>query len=337
MHSTNSDAPPLFHYDYTPGGIPGEYIDEKNISKDLNAQEKKNILDDFRKEYEVPYYMNKYSSRLTGKEIIFIVDDSGSMGCKLNDYSIPEKDANKIMKNTRISYIRRWDELRYYITLAMKLALAFDEDGIDILLLNRKEGYYKSVNNENKVDEIFNIEPKGSTPLYEKTQKIFNEHKSGTNKVIIIATDGELSDRSKEDYKKLIKNRSGKNPKELPIVFMICSDQDSDVEYLNEMDDLPDVGVVDDYNNEKKQILNREKKKQYTNGAHIFNIILNWVPEIDRIDETASNTPASNTPASNTPAYNTRVNSARRYPKTPRPKRTKNQKMKKTGECCVIL
>lgn len=326
MHyNNNSDAPP-FDTDYIPGEIPGEYSDKKNVDKSLNAQEKKEILNDFTKKYEVPYYMNKYSSRLTGKEIIFIVDDSGSMGGKLNNHSIPEKDANKIMENTRISYIRRWDELRYYITLAMKLALAFDEDGIDILLLNREKGYYKSVNNENKVDEIFNIEPQGSTPLYEKTQKIFNEHISGTNKVIIIATDGVLSDRSKEDYKKLIKNRSGKNPKELPIVFMICSDQDSDVEYLNEMDDLPDVGVVDDYNNEKKQIQNKEKKNQYTTGAHIFNIILNWVPEIDRIDETASNTPA----------FNTRVNSARRYPKTPRPRITEIQKMKKANECCVI-
>lgn len=329
---------PFFSGDDVPGYIPRENKNENN--KDLNAYEKKEILRDFLRNYEVPFYMNKYSHRLKGREIIFIIDDSGSMGSKLENYSIPEEDANQIMKKTGVAYIRRWDELRYYIILAMKLSLAFDEDGIDVLLLNRVNGYYKNVNNQKKIDDIFDIKPGGSTPLYKRTKQIFDQHVNGTNEIIIIATDGELSYKSKEQYKELIKNRSDedskepRNSKELPIVFMICTDDNSEVEFLNGMDDLPDVGVVDDYASEKKQIKNKIKQKQYSPGAHIYNILLNWVPEIDRIDETPSVTPI----ASSSPVQSKRI-----FPKTPktnthvrkfRPNRP--ARSQKADKCCVI-
>ena len=42
-----------------------------------------------------------------------------------------------------------------------------------------------------------------------------------------------------------MRRRATKSAKETPIVFMICSDEKEDVDYLDSMDSYPWVGVVD--------------------------------------------------------------------------------------------
>jgi len=59
-------------------------------SKDLTTEDKKNLLAKFKSKYEVPYYLSQYLNwlEMCSTEIVFIVDDSGSMGRPSNDTSI---------------------------------------------------------------------------------------------------------------------------------------------------------------------------------------------------------------------------------------------------------
>ena len=51
---------------------------------------------------------------------------------------------------------------------------------------------------------------------------------------------------------------------------------------------MPWVGIVDDYATEKAEIRDEDMRRQYSPSAHIVNILLNWVPEIDRLDDSYS-------------------------------------------------
>jgi len=257
--------------------------DQRKSTKNLTALGKKGLLEEFKKRREIPFWISAHFERLRNREIVFIVDDSGSMGCSIDDFSIPREDAKRIMQATGLQVIRRWDELKYYLEYVLELAVCFDEDGLDLIGLNRPAK--KSVNNLQGLTDFFQKEPEGTTPLYTVLEAVLKEHVPGTKKVIIIATDGVPNDRSLADFRNLVRRRAGKSAAETPIVFMICTDNDSDVDYLDGLDRAPWVGVVDDYRTEKEQIKDRDRRRQYSPGAHVCNILMNWVPELDRMDE----------------------------------------------------
>jgi len=210
-----------------------------------------------------------------------------------------------------------WDELKFYLETVLELAVCFDESGLDLIGLNR--GDRKDVNNIDAMYEFFTKNPGGSTPLHTALTRVLSGHKDGTRTVIIvckttyiyadvcglvhdnidthvysrtcahiqpqISTDGCPNDTSLADFRKLVRTRLGKKPSETPIVFMICTDNDKDVEYLDSLDRAPWVGVVDDYETERRQIRDPDRRAQYNRGAHIVNIVLNWVPAIDKMDD----------------------------------------------------
>ncbi|CAF5040089.1 unnamed protein product, partial [Rotaria magnacalcarata] len=64
---------------------------------------------------------------LEGYEIVFIVDDSGSMNSPVGNASGPY-DRNPT----------RWDELRQTVSIVVDIATVFDPNGIDIFFLNRQ-------------------------------------------------------------------------------------------------------------------------------------------------------------------------------------------------------
>jgi len=257
-------------------GVPGA-VENKN----LMADDKKAMLEEFVRSNEIPFYLSEHLDKLRGRDIVFIVDDSGSMGLGLREHSIPKREAKRILRATRMAEIRRWDELKFYLEKIVKLGLCFDEDGIDLVGLNRPKA--EGVNNIQAVDKYFEEDPGGATPLYTRLREVLSSHEPGTKEIIVIATDGVPNDVPLSKFKSLVQNR--KNPEETPIVFMVCSDNDRDVAYLNSLDHCPWVGVVDDYNSEKKEIKDPDMRMQYSPGAHVANVLLNWVPEIDALDD----------------------------------------------------
>mmetsp|Transcript_7978 Transcript_7978/g.12818 ORF Transcript_7978/g.12818 Transcript_7978/m.12818 type:complete len:99 (+) Transcript_7978:909-1205(+) len=66
---------------------------------------------------------------------------------------------------------------------------------------------------------------------------------------------------------------------------MKCTDDSEDVDYLESLDACPFVGIVDDFRSEKNQIRDPDKRRQYTPGGHTVNVLLNWIPQIDALDD----------------------------------------------------
>ena len=219
-------------------------------------------------------------------DFAFIIDNSGSMTHKLNNPELPPN------KRTR------YGELLYNLVVVTDIVTALDSDGIDIYTLNKtgmrgqKSGHsafkgdrFTNVKTTNQVEHILSAEPKGGTRLTECLEAVMYDHEhKGTTKplVILVSTDGE------PNYKQsFYESVSSRNAFKYFITFVICSDSKTDVEYLNNFDNIKSIDIIDDYKTEKKQVLDIQGKKfSYSRGDHEVRKICGPVfASFDEIDE----------------------------------------------------
>lgn len=232
-------------------------------------QDKLNILIN---KYEIDYLFSEKLSELENYDVVLIVDDSGSMNTPLDD-------------NTGFS--TRWDELKSVVNIVIDISTIFDSDGIDIYFLNRSS--YKNINSLNKVNSILIEKPYGATPLTQCVRNVLNDFEHSSKPVlIIIATDGvptKNGNTDLDDFKQVI---SSKNHSKFYISFLACSDRESDVGYLNDLDkNIKNVDTLDDYCSEFKEVIAAQGKNfKYSYGDHICRLLLGPLfPELDKLDE----------------------------------------------------
>ena len=122
--------------------------------------------------------------------------------------------------------------------------------------------------------------------------------KQDFNKWKLYIIDGFSNDNSFNVLKKYEKENKIKNLKYLWLInknhnkfyisFLACSDDDCDIEYLNELDrNVPNVDTLDDYNSEKKEVLRIQGADfKYTFSEHIVRLLLGPICfELDSLDE----------------------------------------------------
>jgi hypothetical protein len=106
--------------------------------------------------------------------------------------------------------------------------------------------------------------------------------------LVIIATDGEPTDDfGKQDiagFKTALLSR-GKN---VYTTIVSCTDEDSTMDYLNSWDvNIPRLDVVDDYRNEKIEVLRAMGRSHpFSYGDYIVKILVGSMdPQLDNLDE----------------------------------------------------
>ncbi|CAF0937588.1 unnamed protein product, partial [Didymodactylos carnosus] len=99
---------------------------------------------------------------LEGYEIVFIVDDSGSMNTPLGDITGPF-DRNP----------SRWDELKQTVSIVVDIASVMDPDGVDIYFLNRQPLFH--VKNSTELITTFAVPPAGPTPIVPILRKVLQD------------------------------------------------------------------------------------------------------------------------------------------------------------------
>lgn len=193
-----------------------------------------------------------------------VLDDSGSMGTRI-------KGTNKT----------RWDELKEVAQIAISIAAALDDDGMDILFLNRPGK--KGVRSWSDAESLFKAPPSGTTPLTEATYKVFHSAKPTKPLLCLIATDGVPDNLG--SFTDLLKKR---DPSKIYVSILACSDNDKDVGYLNKLDaEVQNLDVVDDYQSEYAEVKKRHGNQDvpYTLGDHVAKYLLGSVfPAYDQLD-----------------------------------------------------
>ena len=232
-----------------------------------------NRLKQISEQYEInqEHISNLY--KLQNFEIVCIIDDSGSM-----NNGITPNNINFSQPPTR------WDELKSKIGIVVDIASCFDPDGIDVYFLNKSP-----LKNINKSEQLFNSAqftspPSGGTPLTKCFNTVLNDKREISkerNLLIIIATDGEPTDSNGYgDIKGFKKALTSRNPIDnIFVTFMVCTEDDDAIEYLNKWDNyMKNIDVVDDYYTEKAQILKSQGKNfSFTMGDYIAKLMLGSV------------------------------------------------------------
>lgn len=210
--------------------------------------------------------------------IVMIVDDSGSMGSKLQPTSpyAPTKT--------------RWDELKDTASTVAEIAILLSvTQSIDLYFLNN--GPHLGLTDTAAVAAVFNrYSPGGPTPLADTLRAVLATIVPDTPPcLILIATDGAPTGRWGVDvrgFANLVMNRAA--PERSPIGFLACTDDDTEVAYLDDLDrDAPRVDTTDDYASERAQVL-ALNGKILSRGDWVCKALLGPIMDkYDKVDESA--------------------------------------------------
>ena len=230
-------------------------------------------VEDLLRKYEIDKLYSEKFPILEDYDIVFLIDDSGSMNTPLKQGP----------------HETRWDELKSVIKIVIEIANIFDDDGIDLYFLNRDPVY--CVNSYRNIDDILRDKPYGQTPLTESCCQIFSHFDQSEKPVLlVIATDGVPTDSHGhldiDNFTSCIKNR---NADKIFISFLACSDSENDIAYLNKLDKKEkNIDTLDDYLSEKKEVIAAQGKNfSYSLGDHTARLLLGPLcPQLDSLDET---------------------------------------------------
>ena len=252
-------APPYTHMKAMP---PPSY--NYSLSPPTKSEKFTRIMD----KYEITSKFSEKLFLLEDYNIVFLFDDSSSMNTRVN------------------GEWTRWTELQYNAKIILDIANIFNGNlGVNIHFLNRP--VYRQVVQEHQLVYIFKDLPLGRTPLTKKCEDIFELYSDSEKPVLlIIATDGlptnRQGDTDLKSFRKLLKN---KDHSKFFISFLACSDNASDISYLNKLyKQIPCINTLDTYQSELKKV--QERGFKYTHGDHIMRLLLRPIcPDLDRFDE----------------------------------------------------
>lgn len=256
------------------GPPPGYNEATRHYNNDFNISKKDKIKNLIHK-YEIDPLFSENLDLLKDFEIVLLIDDSGSMNTPLSDGS---------------GHSTRWDELKSVVNIVISITSIYDQDGIDIYFLNRENK--TNIKSLEQVSTILDDPPQGLTPLTENLTVILDKYQDSVKPVLIlIATDG-VPYNGKCDLENFRKLLIHKDHSKFFVSFLACSDQEKDIGYLNELDFIvPNVDTLDDYNSERKEVLEAQGKDfSYTFGDHVVRLLLGPICEqLDKLDEKKTN------------------------------------------------
>ncbi|CAF1574525.1 unnamed protein product, partial [Didymodactylos carnosus] len=227
-------------------------------------------------QYEINQDFAMRLRNLEGFEIVFICDDSGSMGEITTAFE---------RRSTR------WDELKQTVSIVVDVCNVLDPDGVDIYFLNRQPLFH--VKNSSELIPAFSIPPTGATPLARCLRQVLRDKQAEIQErklLVLIATDGvPTDDAGRNDIRSLEQVlKHERDPVERVLVtFIACTDDDESIGYLNKWDErIPKVDVCDDYRSEKREILKVQGKDfPFSFGDYVVKILMGSVdPWFDNLD-----------------------------------------------------
>lgn len=230
-------------------------------------------------QHQVTCFQANDLMRLHEWDICFLCDDSGSMRATVN---------NGIQGQPKAS---RWDELRNTVSMVVDVARTFNAEGMDLHFLNRAP--IKSVTHSTQLQPAFAASPNGYTPLQATLRRLLAENTAHYMKkplLLIIATDGQPTNHAGANdmhgFRQAVVDAVNTRSRVVRIQFLACSDNDTDVGWLNEMDRrIKNVDVTDDYHSERNELLRAGRFQQFTRGDYVCKALLGGIcDKFDQLD-----------------------------------------------------
>lgn len=220
---------------------------------------------------------------LADYEIIFIADDSGSMGLAAQ----PPGE-----RQLGVQGPSRWHELCETVKLLVEIAVHFDHDGIDIYFLNRAPVTKVRSSADARLAGAFAQPPRGTTPLTECLRDVAKRVEGERPVLLVIATDGEPDGGSK-GFVRVVEDLVLKRTTQTKFRFQImaCTGDDDAVGWINTLDCRKDavgaaVDCTDDFYTERKEVLRAGRVKMFRRSDWVIKALMGPVStKFDQLDE----------------------------------------------------
>jgi hypothetical protein len=262
------------------------------------------ILSTLFAKYEVPIGLLHKLIALKNYDLVFVLDDSGSMSTlsnlTTNDYS------SDYMRGVCSGYqstvsgpkrISRWDEEEDRLHLLMDFLVWIPTGLLKITFMNRAniiivdkasglgpQALLDKVHTD--IRTVFSKGPAGGTPIKRcLDQSIALGNIKPT--MIYLFTDGQPSDATIDSLKLLCKYRP--KPINSPITFVSCTDEDAEVQWMKDVEEDGDyMSEIDDYVSERKEVLDSQGSGfPYTRGLWIMSLLVSAINpyDLDALDD----------------------------------------------------
>lgn len=228
---------------------------------------------------------------LCGTKKVIIIDNSQSMNASVNS-SKTHLDSHNFG-----GVVRRYDELKELLKKMLPIMAIDSCDGVDVYWLNNPFPNSNSCGTYRRLgihsyDEIIyemNQKPIGDTPLLKVLRTVFDNYTKIGQEIYMHATvflDGEPNGgyHGKMECRHIIRERP--NPDKNIINFIVCTDNDNEIRWLNKMDRLPGIDVIDDYNTERREVLRAKRVTKFDYNDYVLKACIGAASEvIDKLDE----------------------------------------------------
>lgn len=247
----------------------GDFIDKFNAPNQINSSKILDELSNVFAKYEIPIGLINKLLALSEYKLNFIIDDSGSMSgssdaplCQASEHIKHKVDPQGIKANNFNAKMTRWEEAEDRLHVMMDMLAYIPTDNITISFLNRGDKIHLDHKNKSteqfaqeahqKIFNAFSKNPTNGTPVYKRLSESLNQATGATMHYLF--TDGVPTDASVDKLKELVKSRG--NPQKNPLTFMSCTDEDSEAEWMKEIEEAaPYTAELDDFEDEKREVL----------------------------------------------------------------------------------
>jgi hypothetical protein len=213
-----------------------------------------------------------------------LVDDSGSMSSK-----IVEPGAQMNLFSSVQNQKTRWMEAQQAaVTLVNMITAVPTEHTFDVWFLNR--GKVLNVTKPADLEQPFNTQPAGGTPLISSFRSIFNTYdalaRKGTHVLILALSDGEpsSSDGTIGDLVYALTNKH----RLFHVSFIQCSDNEDEMAFMDTLDGrVFNFHNSDDYRLEMTRVKNQQGSNyKYTYTDYIISAVLStFIPSYFLLDQ----------------------------------------------------
>jgi hypothetical protein len=239
-----------------------------------------------------PFFAAKLR-KLENYDIVYVCDDSGSM------------NTNLAVHDMKTAAVTRWNEAQSIIAMTVELAALMNpKNGISVYFLNRPDLH--CVTDKAQLEATFRNPPAGYTPLTRTLRRVFEDKKATLPErpvLIIVVTDGEPTTDTgasdKDNFTRLLLSRP--TPTRTPMSFLVCTEDNGVVAFLNKLDtEVECMDVVDDYESERKEVVAVQGGGfHFSRGDYVVKCLLGSIdPELDTLDEIAIGSSSSSSSSS---------------------------------------
>jgi hypothetical protein len=246
--------------------------------------------------YEVPVGMLAKLSVLSEYNLNIIIDDSGSMCAQTDSLKLDAMSEHlKKQFGTSRDKMTRWQEEEDRLHMMVDFLAYIPTGPIKVMCMNRSDTFtlvhdHKTpeqfaAEGHNAIASMFSRGPGGGTPTMAMMKKTFSEFTGPTMHYLF--TDGVPSDCSTGQLAEYLKNRS--NPQNNPLTLVSCTDEDSECEWMKEIEEIgPYMVEVDDYSDEREEVLHDQGPSfPYSRGFWIMCLLVGAINpnDLDAMDD----------------------------------------------------